>query len=148
MSPALHTKQSIGRTPDEGFPSFFAKQKKFTLSCVLGRINYGATRPKPPPPFEKGGRKLSSMGLCEQGAFNWQKIKPMFQKFLKVRGCGGKKSFFQEVFSPPHIITYNNQSKVALSSSGESGERYAGGMSRTVLAPQIPSALKRYIARA
>jgi hypothetical protein len=31
---------------------------------------YGATRPIPAPPFEKGGRKLFQRGLCEQGALS------------------------------------------------------------------------------
>ena len=45
------------RTPDEGSPSFFAGKEIHPL-LRLGKVIYGATRPKPSPPFEKGGRKL------------------------------------------------------------------------------------------
>ena len=37
---------------------------------------------------------------------NNEKNKIKVGKFLKVRGCGGKKSFFQEVFFPPREKSY------------------------------------------
>ena len=59
----------------------------------------GATRPKPSPPFEKGGRKLPTLVRCEHNAFNRRAYKTknnslsLFSSFLKD-GVSGKKSFF------------------------------------------------------
>ena len=50
------------RTPDEGSPSFFAKAKKFTLSCVGGRIIMGLLAPNPRKFFEKNLTKNFQKG--------------------------------------------------------------------------------------
>ena len=59
------------------------------------------------------GRKISTPLHSAQddtkqplSAQNNEKNIPLVSKFLKERGCGGKKSFFQKVFFPPYINHY------------------------------------------
>ena len=70
------------------------------------------------------------------------KNKPPVSKFLKVGGSGEGKLLLRSFLPPPKNIK-SNQSNDALNSSFESGERYAGGISRTVLAPDTPSDERR-----
>ena len=68
----------------------------------------GLLAPNPRKFFEKNLTKNFQTGVCanivrtiNQRANKHKKITPLSSRFLKDRGCGGKKNFFQEVFFPP-----------------------------------------------
>ena len=68
--------------------------------CLIILIKFDAIMVVEAPSYTKGEQPPSNQD-------NDKKINPQVSKFLKDRGCGGKKSFLLRKFSPPHKLSYS-----------------------------------------